>query len=136
MKTVLQIVDLLWSKVDNSELTDEISGDVYKHLRPAGSKLEDIIINTLPFTNEQLQRGIANVNIYVPNKPVTINNIEDQNQPDHVRLAELADMAIAILSDTWESDLHYDVQQHVLIRDEQTGEHYINIRIEFFIENL
>lgn len=135
MMTTLDIVDLLYVKLDASALKTAISGTINKHRRVADSDKEDVVINCLPVNNEQLQKTIANVNIHVPDLQIEVNGVQDK-QPDHARLQTLAALAIGILNDNWTSTLNYDVQQQVIIEDREAGDHYINIRIEFFIENL
>lgn len=136
MKSTLDIVDVLWAKLDGSSLKASITGKIYKHSRPAGSQLEDIIINCLPVNNQALQKTVANVNIHVANKKINSNGVQDDTIADHVRLKALAAAAIVILKDNWTADLNYDVQQQTIIPDVQAGDYYINIRIEFNIENL
>lgn len=131
MKTTLHIVNILWARLNSSPLKTTVTGGVYKHLRPAGSNKEDVVINCLPINNEQLQQGIANVNIHVSNKAVSVNGVQDNTQPDHERLEELADLAIEALSDVWEGDYNFDVQSQTIFSDEEAQSHYVNLRIEF-----
>lgn len=135
MMTTLDIIDLLWSKLDGSALKNAITGKMYKLVRLANSKKEDVVINCLPINNEQLSKTIANINIHVPDLTIEVDSIAQQ-VPDIVRLKSLAALAISILKDTWTSTLNYDVQQQVVIQDREAGDHYINIRLEFNIINL
>lgn len=135
MTTTLDIVDQLFTKLDASALKTAITGSICKHKRDGNSSLEDVVINCLPVNNEQLQNAIANVNIHVPDLVINTGGMEDK-QPNHVRLKTLSAMAVDILKDNWTATLNYDVQQQVIIQDRDAGDYYINIRIEFFIENL
>lgn len=135
MKTTLDIVDTLFTVLDGSSLKTAITGTICKHKRDFGSESEDIVINSLPVNNNQLQNAIANVNIHVPDLMVN-NNGAESTQPNHTRLKTLAAMAVDILIDNWTADLNFDVQQQNIFEDREAGDHYINIRIEFFIENL
>ncbi len=136
MTTTLEIIDLLWSRLNTSSLKDEITGSIYKIKRLAGSSDEDIVINCLPVNGSQLQEAVANVNIHVPNITVSVEDVQDDKQPDFQRLKELAEMAIAILKENWIDTLNYSVQQQNIFEDKDYGDHYINIRLEFFIENI
>lgn len=136
MMTTLDLVDIVWQKLNTSPLKTAITGGLYKHRRPAGSQNEDVVINSLPINNVQLQTGIANVNIHVPNLTIEVNGVQDSKQPNSQRLKELAEMAIEALSDVWADDYNYDVQQQMLLEDEEAGDHYINLRIEFFNINI
>ena len=135
MKSTLDIVDDIWKVLDVSPLKDEITGSIYKHTRPAGSLLEDVVINTLPITGNQIQEAVANVNIHVPDIEVNVNSVIDK-QPNHLRLKALCFIALTSLSDNWDGDYNFDVQQQTLLKDENGGDHYINIRIDFYNINI
>lgn len=132
MMTTLDLVDIVWQRVNGSLLKTEISGGVFKHRRPAGGQNEDVVINSLPINGLQLQSAIINVNIHVPNILINVNGVQDNSQPNHIRLQELAAMATTVLSDVWADDYNYDVQQQTMIEDVEAGDNYINIRLEFF----
>lgn len=136
MITTLDLVDIIWQRLNGSPLKTAISGGLYKHRRPAGSQTEDVVINSLPINNVQLQTGIANVNIHVPNLTIEASGVQDSKQPNSIRLQELAAIAIEALSDVWAGDYNYDVQQQTLLEDEEAGDYYINIRIEFYNINI
>lgn len=136
MKTTFNLVDILWGKLKASPLATAINGGIYKYRRPINSRKEDVLINCLPVDNNQMQQAIANVNIHVPNQVHTLNGAVDDSQPNHVRLSELADLAIAALTDVWAEDYNFDVQQQILFSDDEANDHYINIRIEFNNINL
>ena len=135
MTTTLDIVDTLFARLDASALKTAINGNICKHRRDPNSTSEDVVINSLPVNNEQLSRAVANVNVHVPDIEVTVNGQQDK-QPNHPRLKQLAGIAVTALNDVWETNKNYTVQQQTLIRDADAGDHYINIRIEFNIVNL
>lgn len=130
MKSTLDIIDILWKLIEDSSLKEEITGNVYKHERPAGSKKEDVVINSLPINNLQLQESLVNVNIYAPNGSVKAGGVQNDTVA-HERLQELTAIATGVLDDVFNQveDTGFDVQQMVLIKDDTTGEFYMNIRI-------
>mgnify|MGYP000160776335 CR=1 FL=1 len=136
MKSTLDLVDIVWQKLQAGALKAAISGDIHKHRRPANSQLEDVVINSLPISSQQMQEAIVNVNIHVPNISIAVNGAVDNTQPDHERLKTLVPLAVADLSDTWGDDYNFDVQQQVLIEDREAKDFYINIRLEFFNVNI
>lgn len=136
MINTLQLVDLVFLRLKGSSLESAISGKLYKHKRPVNSVLEDIVVNSLPTNNLQLQSAVLNVNIFVPNLKLKINNVQDNTQPDHLRLETLCNLAVDRLKDYWQDDFNFDVQQQMLFEDEQSGSHYINIRLDFFNINI
>jgi hypothetical protein len=135
MMDTLQIVDAVVSHLIGSPLKIAITGDIYPDRRPPNSDMEDVVVNSLPVNAEQLQKGIVNVNIHVPDASIHFNEMDD-TVPDRTRLKQLATIALANLKDIWIGTYHFDVQQQTLLQDEEAGDHYINIRLEFFNENL
>lgn len=140
MITTLDELTIIWQKLKGYAplATDstKITGGFYKQKRPAGSTKEDIVVNGLGINNEQLQAGIINVNIHVPNVPVNTGSLQDTTQPNLVRLKQLTDFAVVLLNDVWVGDYHYHVQQQNLFEDDDGSNHYSNIRLEFFNINL
>ena len=130
MKTTLDVVDILYNRLLVGGIVS-VSGGIYKQTRPIGSTVEDVVVNSLPITNTQLQQCIANVNVFVPDKKVTVNGIGD-NMADTARLNTLAKIIINLLDDVWTDDYHFWVQQQTLLNDEESKQHYLNIRIEFY----
>lgn len=135
MTTTEDIIDILYARADGSALKTAISGSICKRKRDGNSSLEDVVINCLPALGNQLQNVIANINIHVPNITVNVNGFED-SQPDNVRLKALAALAVPIFTDVWSAEYNYTVQQQMVFEDREAGDHYINLRIEFFIVNL
>jgi hypothetical protein len=137
MITTLDIIDIAWHKVDGGPLKTALKagGGVYKYQRPVNSTKEDIVINSLPINNEQLQQGVFNINIYVPDLPINENGAQI-NVPDFVRLKELAAIAVAEMNEEWADDYNFSVQQQTVIADEVSKSHYINLRIDFFNINI
>jgi len=135
MKTTLDLVDILWTFLSGSAVKDEITGGIFKHIRPVNSDKEDVVINSLPNVNKDLAEAVCNVNVFVPNKSQLLNGVQDKSQPDSARLKELATLLSITLEDQWGEDYNFDVQQSVLIRDETSGGWYYNIRLNFYSIN-
>jgi hypothetical protein len=140
VKTTLAIADILWTYLNNSSLKTAINGVVCKK-RPIDSKKEDVVINVLFADNEQLQNSVCNVNIYAPNKVQGFTNeqenkVQDNTQPDFARLKTLTDLAVQLLEEQWFDGYWFRVQQVVGPIEDENNQHYTNIRIEFFNENL
>lgn len=136
MKSTLDLVDIVWQQLQTGALKAAITGDIHKHRRPANSQTEDVVINSLPISFQQMQEAIVNVNIHVPNLSIAVNGSIDNTQPDHARLQTLTTLAVADLTDTWGDEYNFDVQQQILIEDKEAKDFYINIRLEFFNVNI
>jgi len=139
MRTPVDIVDILWGKINSSSLKSALAtgGGVYKRQRPINSNKEDVVINSLPLLNEQLQVGVANVNIHVPDKQINQVGIQT-TVANTVRLKALVDTAVTILKEDYSADdYHFEIQQvSDLMKDEDASSHFINIRIEFYSLNI
>ena len=136
MKSPIEIVNDVWQHLNSgSSLKSAISGIVCKK-RPAGSTKEDVSINCLTVDNEQLQSGIVNVNIYAPNKVQQIGGVQDNSQPDYGRLETLSNLAKTDLDEVWLGDYWFRIQQMLGPIEDENNQHYINVRLEYFNENL
>lgn len=137
MKTGFTAVDVIFDKLKSGTLVSEINGEIYKDRRAANSIKEDVVINCITLNNTQLQQGVVNVNIHVPNLSIKKNKVIDDSQPDRSRLNALANIALDDLTETYGTDYNFNVQQApLLIRDESGGDHYVNIRLDFFAINI
>ena len=136
MRTTLDLVDILWAYLNASALKNELTGGIYKHIGPVNSQKEDVVINSLPIVNLDLQTAVANVNIFVPNPVQNINGVQDTSQPDSARLQALGAMAMVILDSHYGADYSFSVQQSVLLSDDTSGSWFLNIRVNFYSINL
>lgn len=112
---------LLAAGVQNS-----ITGKIYKDKRPTGSTKEDIVINSLTMTNDYMQNGVFNVNIYVPMISVTIGGVT-QLQKNNARLKQLADLVYPVLNDAWGNGYNLDIVNHQDFED--GNENFYNFRV-------
>ena len=136
MTTTFDIENVLYIKLSGvSSLTSTLSGSIRKNLRPPDSKKEDVVINSLPVANQQLQLAVANVNVFVPDKTVSDGGVQTK-VVDHERLKTLTGIVISALNDILDGDYYYEVQQQTLIQDKESESHYSNIRINFYSINL
>lgn len=135
MKGILQVIQTLYNHVTASPLKGAISGDVYKGSRPLNSESEDVTINSLPITADQLQKCIVNVNVFVPD--LTVNTgAGETREPDFARLEVLEGIALSSLKEYQSLTHSFYVQQSTLFKDNESNSHYINIRVEFYAANL
>jgi hypothetical protein len=135
MKTTLDLVDVVYNELKSGPLKSAINGGVYKYTRPLNSSLEDVVINSLPVTNQQLQQAIVNVNVFVPNADISLGGSQ-QKMADHVRLKALGALAVDELKDGISGDYTWDVQQQTVIQDDESDSYYINIRLQFYVSNI
>lgn len=130
MKTVLDLVDDVYTLLDISPVHNAISGDVFLHEKPDNYRNESVVINSLPVTGAQLQKAVVNVNIIVPNLKLTINGISDNSQPNRIRLKAISDVVIPLLSNAMINNTITAIQNITMINDKALKEHILNIRVE------
>ena len=100
MITTAEIVDMICEYLSGSALKKAITGDIYPLKKPDDSKLEDVVVCTIDLSNESVQRSTINVNIYVPEIPVRINN-KNQKQPNRSRMRELQRITLPLLKEVY-----------------------------------
>lgn len=132
MITTFIVIDTIYAKIAASALDIATNGELYKLKRPLDSTKEDIVINCLPISGEQVQLATANVNIHVPDILLDIDG-KEQFMPDTVRLKTLADMADSLLKDVSAAGYYYYIASQATLQDQNhsTPNHFINVRIEF-----
>lgn len=127
MKTLItsySAVEEVFDRVVSTPIS--ISGHVYKLSRPVNSKKEDIVIIPLAMNAEQMQEGVINVNVHVPNLRLG----KDNTQPNNPRMAAISQEVMAALDDYWgySYNFHLDNAGH----PERDGDGwYNNIRVRF-----
>jgi hypothetical protein len=125
----------MYDHVASSPLKAAVTGDVYKGQRPLGSEVEDVTINCLPITGDQLQRCVVNVNVFVPDLTIS-NEAGEESVADFARLAELEPIALQAVKEYQSLTHSFYVQQATLFKDNESKSHYLNIRVEFYAANL
>lgn len=135
-------INILFDFIKESDLLTglkKVSGNLFRLQRPINSAKEDVVINSLTMDRDDVQNGVLNVNIYVPNKSITVGGITDKTQPNTTRLEELSNISNTVLgngNEVWSEDgsISFNIQQDVIFADEN-NQHYINFRIEFYSPN-
>ena len=104
-----------------------ITGNIYWLNRPKNSTKEDIVVGSLAMNNEQLQEGVFNVNIHVPNLVLT----GDDTQPNFNRFDQIANILVPMLSDVWGTDWNFSVDDPASVVPDGNN-WFCNIRIRFY----
>lgn len=118
-----------------STIEEEVSGGVYfEGDRPTDSMLEDVCIACSTASAEQVQQGMAKVNIYVRDIDNGVGHLVKNKE----RLLELEPMAEKVVSLLNEADTDYSWELSPApqtIRQEATQEHFLNINLFFKLTN-
>jgi hypothetical protein len=139
--TSIEVVNVLFQTITNSVLFSDVkkpNGKLCKFERPLNSVLEDVVINALGLDRDDLQEGVLNVNVYVPNIKFE-DRPTDKSQPDTGRilyLSKLTNLALGSGEEIWDASGKwcFCIQQDNPFPD-TNNQHYINFRIEFYLTN-
>lgn len=123
-------IHILYQYIMGSPLKNLITGQVYKEQRPNSSVDEDIVINSLGITGAEFQRGVCNVNIYVPDILATVGN-KKQYVQNVTRLDTLATLAMETLKGVFTQEYHFRCTNQYRLSEPDANQHYINLRIDF-----
>lgn len=127
MKNILEINTFLFQLVSTT-IGTTLTGGVYILERPVDSEKEDIVVGTLPLSEEQI--AICNINIFVPDKTVGIGGTTNK-VPDLSRMGALANTVIQALDqDTELEQYHYRIVNQTIINEPDLDQHFVNIRLE------
>lgn len=141
--TSISALNMLYQHISHSVLMTDAkkpNGKLCKFERPLNSVLEDVVINSLGLNRADVQEGVLNVNIYVPNLELLTPNEADRSQPDSARLlylSSLANNALGQGEEIWEETGNYcfNIQQDSIYQD-TNNQHYVNFRVEFSSQNI
>jgi len=135
MKTTLDLEDVVYDQLKSGTLITIITGVLRKGDRPVSSEKEDVTVNSLPVTSQQLQSAIVNVNVFVPDLEI-VEEGKVSFEKDHARLLVLTNQAITELKDKIKGEYTWDIQQQNVFKDNESQSHYVNIRLQFYVSNI
>lgn len=114
---------LIESGVKNNSV---LTGGIFKNRRPKDSTKEDIVIRALAMNADQVQEGLINVNIHVPNLKLT----NDSTQPNEDRLIMITDKVVAALKDYRGYDYWFTIKVPGIPYPDDNN-WFSNIQVEF-----
>lgn len=136
MKTSIEVMEEIRTVLVSSLLPEsvELTGSIRLGVRKQGSGLEDIVINCLALTTDDVQEGVFNVNIHVPNlagqtagNPMQVDN----TQPNLARMEQIAQACVQVLNERWECSSLIDLASAGMLVRDGPGWFY-NIRVQYF----
>lgn len=126
LHTALSAQQIIFRRLVQSGVKAAVSltGAIYEMNRPKDSLKEDIVVGTLAMNAEQVQEGVFNVNIHVPN--IALQN--DSTQPNTSRFRVILDKCLEALKDVDGYDYRFDVSSPgIPYRDGDKW--FVNIRV-------
>ena len=133
MRTSIDVIQTVARVLYLSPVRNMISG-VIQPRRPINSEKEDISINSLFVTLDQLQKGIINVNVNVPNLSVKQNGLIDTEFPDYNRINTITKEVIDVIDNYVGEEIYLNIEQTIMI--EEKGSSCMNIRVGVRAKNL
>jgi len=114
------------------------NGMLYAENRPDNSDKEDVVVNTLVFSNRAVQQGYLMVNAYTPNLVLNINSYTDRNQPNIPRLNELSALLREVLQETWipERNCSFEIETSYGNLADSAGQWFTNYKVLFYAVNI
>lgn len=133
MKTGLDMITDAYMIINVPEITDVITGDIYPLERPKNSDKEDIVINALPITSDQQQKGVFNINVHVPNlASLKINGNPDDTIPDITRLKLITNLVVSKINMVDGQDYSFSAATGGQPIKDSDLTWYVNIRVNYF----
>jgi hypothetical protein len=135
MKTTFDTDTFLFSLLRESPVSAAITGGIYVgDDRPDDSTKEDIVVNSIDLNQDYMpQVGTSNVNIFVPDKVVTIGG-KQQLKANRTRLKELSNMTIETLRNANITGLKIILESQTILAEPSVNQHFVNIRINWNIQ--
>lgn len=104
-----------------------LTGSIYPLNRPLNSAKEDVVVSTLALNADQMQEGVVNVNVHVPNLKID----GDITQPNLPRFETIVEAALDLLDDNWITDCNYSIEEPGTVQRDGNN-WFCNIRLRFY----
>lgn len=128
-KTGGEIEADVYAIIKASALKTAIAGNLYKEgTRPIGAKTEDIVVSFLTGLDDQIQTGVLNVNIYVPD----IDNGDKVLVKDTSRCKALEIIANTLIQGLKAGEYRFKLASIIqTFKADGTGQHFVNCKVKF-----
>ena len=132
MKTISDVLDLIYKVVNVASVTTTIDGKVYRNSRPLESVTRDVVVLALPITGGvdiDLQQGVAGINCYAADLA--------PGRPDEAHLKATSAAEIAVIEAYAGTTKYLDLEinsQGIMADMDQAGISYSSIRVTYTIQ--
>lgn len=128
-KTGGEIEADIYAIINGSSLKTTIAGSIYKSgMRPINAKSEDAVISFLTGQDNQIQTGVVNINIYIPD----IDNNTAQPVKNASRANVLEAALNALIQGLTPTEYRFKLDSTIqTFQAEGTRQHFINARLKF-----
>ena len=130
MKTAKAIERDVFNIIKESLIGSTIKGTVYrKGIRPPNVDTEDVVVKFLSGLDEQVQKGVVIVNIYVPD---IILQGHSEKVEDIKRIEIFQELATNLLETLTDTEYQFEKDgTPVSLKAEGIEQHFVNLRIKF-----
>ncbi len=133
-KTGGSVEEDVYTLIKNSSLKTSISGSLYREgMRPINSIAEDAIVSFLSGLDGQIQTGVLNLNIYVP------DIVSDKQKVKNIsRCSELEVLANTFIQSlSLSGDYQFELDKMIqTFKSQDIEQHFVNCRIKFNLSTI
>lgn len=132
MKTASQIQGDIYHLLVGSELSNMVTGDVYRDgYRPHDSSLEDVIVIFTTGNVAGIQSGVVTLNIYIPDIDPYGNGVMVQDGERSAELEAAAAQWVDSLT-TDKSNYRFDLRQTIYTEaDPNIKQHFVVVSLKY-----
>jgi hypothetical protein len=117
----------------STAVTTGLTGGIYVRRRPLNSTKEDIVINTITLSQEyEPQLGTSNINIHVSDVSRTIASVQ-QKVANNERMKAISSAVLEVVRKANIAGIGKTIENQTVIEESAISQHYVNIRINWFI---
>ena len=133
-KTGGSVEEDVYTLIKNSSLKTSIQGSLYREgMRPINSVTEDAIVSFLSGLDGEIQTGVLNLNIYVPD--IVSDKQKVKNIARCLELEVLANTFIQSLS--LFGDYQFELDKMIqTFKSQEIEQHFVNCRIKFNLSTI
>lgn len=137
MKTAKEIQGDIINLLQNSALSNEVSGRIYrKGYRPLNSQEEDIVVAFVTGFSGEIEEGVVVVNVYVPDIDTFENGTMVENGARTAQIERLAADWVEGLKAS-HSNYLFSLSQAISTEAEQAiHQHFVSIRLSYKLFNI
>ena len=133
-KTGGSVEEDVYTLIKNSSLKTSIQGSLYREgMRPINSVNEDAIVSFLSGLDGQIQTGVLNLNIYVP------DIVSDKQKVKNIsRCSELEVLANTFIQSlSLSGDYQFELDKMIqTFKSQDIEQHFVNCRIKFNLSTI
>jgi hypothetical protein len=130
MKDGFDIVADVKSLVNVPVITGAIESPIWEHSRPDNSDKIELVVNSLGATNDQYQKGFANINIYAPSLERNVGGKVSRYANTPV-LNNLVKLIKPLVEKQFRPTFNTEIDESPTLMQDTDGSWFVNIRLKY-----